>query len=166
MPDKFRPTKANAGKSKEDKKKKANPALTLKTLELNWAIDGNDLKHRMETLKGFLRKGYRVDILLVGKRKKRKAEPEEAENTLAEVREAIRNCEGAKEWKDREGALGGMMRLFAQGQEVVSKEEPKKIEQVEEDKEEKEVFTTKTGKKLSKNRMKQLGMLKDEPASE
>ena len=132
--------------------------MTLKTIELNWAIDSHDLKHRLETMRGFLRKGYRVDVLLVGKKRKRKAEPEEAQATLRGVKECIESVEGAKEWKTMEGKVGSMVKLYAEGK-AVEEEVPEEPEA--ELKEEKVVMKTSSGKKLSKSRMKQLGLLND-----
>jgi len=96
-------------------KKKGNPALTLKTLELNWAIDPHDLGHRLKRMREFLEKGYRVDVLLAGKRKKRKATPEEAEETLRKVRECVEEVEGAREWKSMEGKVGVQVMLYIEG---------------------------------------------------
>lgn len=96
-------------------KKQSNPAMTLKTLELNWAIDPHDLEHRLKRMRDFLEKGYRVDVVLVGKRKKRKASPEEAAQTLDKIREAIKMVDGAKEWKGMEGKVGAHVMLFIEG---------------------------------------------------
>lgn len=154
LPAKYKAT-ATEGAGLKKKEKKSNPALTLKTLELNWAIDAHDLEHRLNTMKGFLRKGYRVDVLLIGKRKKRKAEPEEAQQTLRRVKEAVGEVEGAKEWKAMDGKVGGMMKLFVEGKEDESMKS-------EEEKAEDDVPRTKTGKKLSKNRLRQMGLLTEE----
>lgn len=104
-------------------KKKDNPALTLKTLELNWAIDPHDLEHRLRRMREFLEKGYRVDVLLVGKRKKRKASPEEAAETLRKVKESIGLVEGAREWKSMEGKVGVQVMLYIEGRAKKDEEE-------------------------------------------
>lgn len=96
-------------------KKPSNPALTLKTLELNWAIDPHDLEHRLKRMREFLEKGYRVDVLLVGKRKKRKASLEEAQEALRRVKEGVEAVEGAREWKAMEGKVGGQVMLYIEG---------------------------------------------------
>ena len=98
-------------------KKKDNPSATVKTIELNWAIDAHDLKHRLEKVKDFLSRGWRVDIIMAGKKGGRKATPQEAQNCLAAVREAITQVEGAKEWKSMNGAVGGMATVYAEGKE-------------------------------------------------
>ncbi|KFY61969.1 hypothetical protein V497_02673 [Pseudogymnoascus sp. VKM F-4516 (FW-969)] len=107
--------------AKSLKKKPANPSQTVKTLELNWAIDPHDLGHRLRRMQEFLEKGYRVDVLLVGKRKKRKASPEEAAETLRRIREEAEGVEGAKEWKAMEGKVGGQVTVYLEGK-------PKKLE--------------------------------------
>ncbi|KAI9743136.1 MAG: hypothetical protein M1818_003431 [Claussenomyces sp. TS43310] len=96
-------------------KKKDNPTATVKTIELNWAIDGNDLRHRLDRMKQFLSKGWRVDVVMAGKRKGRKATIDEAEEVLRVVRQRIAEVDGAKEWKRMEGAVGKQALLFAEG---------------------------------------------------
>jgi len=85
-----------------------------KVLELNWAIDKNDLSHRMVRLKEFLQKGMKVEVLLASKRRKRKATEEEARNTLATVKETAREVD-AREFRDMQGSVGGMVQLFYRG---------------------------------------------------
>ena len=48
--------------------------VATKTIELNWAIDGNDLGHRLQRIKDFLGKGNRVEVMMAPKRKGRKGE--------------------------------------------------------------------------------------------
>ncbi|KAL5347747.1 hypothetical protein ACLOAV_007156 [Pseudogymnoascus australis] len=100
---------------KAAKKKPANPSQTVKTLELNWAIDPHDLEHRLKRMREFLEKGYRVDVVLIGKRKKRKATPEEAAETLRRIREAVEEVEGAREWKAMEGKVGVQVTVYFEG---------------------------------------------------
>ena len=102
---------------KSRSKKKDNPSATVKTIELNWAIDAHDLKHRLERVKDFLVKGWRVDIVMAGKKGGRKATPEEAQSCLAAVREAIAEVDGAKEWKSINGTVGGLVTVYAEGRE-------------------------------------------------
>lgn len=99
-------------------KMKEAPSATLKTIELNWAIDPNDLRHRLERVKEFLSKGWRVDVIMAGKRKGRKATAEEAEALVKKVREALQEVEGSKEWKAMEGRVGGAATIFLEGNQV------------------------------------------------
>lgn len=110
------------------KRRNENPALTLKTLELNWAIDPHDLGHRLKRMREFLEKGFRVDVLLAPKRKKRRASPEEAEETLRKVQQCVEEVEGAKEWKPMEGKVGAQVLFFAQGKPKEKEPEEKEPE--------------------------------------
>jgi translation initiation factor IF-3 len=96
-------------------KKKEAPSATVKTIELNWAIDRNDLKHRLDRVKEFLAKGWRVDVVMAGKKKGRKATPEEAENLVRSVKGVLVEVDGAKEWKAMDGKVGGLATIYAEG---------------------------------------------------
>lgn len=89
--------------------------VTTKTIELNWAIDGNDLGHRLQRIKDFLGKGNRVEVMMAAKRKGKKATEEEAQRLVDKVRAAIGECEGAKESKPMEGKLLGTATIYAEG---------------------------------------------------
>ena len=91
------------------------PQNVVKQLELNWAIDRNDLAHRMDRMEDFLTKGMRVELVLAGKRKGRKATLDEADAMLATIRQRVQACEGVKEVKPMEGKLLGLATLFFQG---------------------------------------------------
>lgn len=97
------------------KLKGARGGVTEKTIELNWAIDGNDLSHRLVKLKGFLGKGFRVEVVLGAKRKGRKATVEEAETLIQRVKEAVGEVEGAKESKPMDGKLLGVLMMQFEG---------------------------------------------------
>lgn len=88
-----------------------------KNLELNWAIGGGDLKHRIGKLREFLGEGRRVEVLLGPKKKGRKASPEEAEGVLRAVEEVVKECRGAKEVK-REGSVGAVLTIVYEGKKV------------------------------------------------
>ena len=92
-----------------------NPAHIVKTLELNWAIDRNDLSHRLNKMVQFLEKGNRVEVMLATKRKGRRATIEEAESVLELVREKVGQVEGAKEWKAMQGRVLTPSVLFFEG---------------------------------------------------
>jgi translation initiation factor IF-3 len=89
-----------------------------KNLELNWAIAGGDLKHRLERLKEFLMDGRKVEVMLAPKRKGKKATEVEAESVLKAVRDVVKECKGAKEGK-KEGELGGVMTIVFEGKKAV-----------------------------------------------
>lgn len=93
-----------------------------KNLELNWAIAGGDLKHRIEKMKGFLREGRKVEITLGPKRRGRKATPEEADALMTALRTAVKECKGANEVK-HEGAVGGVMTVVFEGKKIAEKKE-------------------------------------------
>lgn len=97
------------------KAKAARGSITEKTIELNWAIDGNDLNHRLTKMKGFLEKGFRVDVVLGAKRKGRKATEEEAEALIEKIKKAACEVEGTRESKPKEGKLLGMLTLQFEG---------------------------------------------------
>ncbi len=104
-----------AEKSRQKKKKNELPVATVKTIELNWAIDPHDLGHRLQRVKDFLNKGWRVDVVMAGKKRSRRATPEEMKVLVARVREVMKEVEGAKEWRGMEGALGGVATVFLEG---------------------------------------------------
>lgn len=96
-------------------KKKELPSATVKTIELNWAIDPHDLQHRLQRMKNFLSKGWRVDVVMAGKKRGRKATPEEAKILVEKVREAMKEVEGSKEWREMEGRLGATATIYLVG---------------------------------------------------
>jgi translation initiation factor IF-3 len=97
---------------------------TPKSLELNWAIAPGDLKHRLESMKRFLREGRKVEVLLGPKKRGKKATQEEAEAVMKRVREAVEECKGSKEVKS-EGQVGGVITVVFEGTRVEKKvEEP------------------------------------------
>jgi translation initiation factor IF-3 len=104
---------------------------TPKSLELNWAIAPADLKHRLESLKRFLREGRKVEVLLGPKKKGKKASQEEAEAVMKSVREAAGECKGSKEVKS-EGQVGGVITIVFEGRKVEKMVEEKKVETREE----------------------------------
>jgi translation initiation factor IF-3 len=96
-----------------------------KNLELNWAIAGGDLKHRLERLKEFLREGRKVEILLGPKKRGKKATEQEANAVIKAVRDAAGECKGASEVK-AEGTVGAVMTVVFEGRKIEEKkEEPK-----------------------------------------
>lgn len=92
-------------------------SVQSKEMELNWAIDPHDLEHRMRQLKAFLEKGFRVQIMLATKRRKRVASKEAAEAVLAKIGEIVSEVPGAKEFMAREGVLLKTMKLHVEGRQ-------------------------------------------------
>lgn len=91
-----------------------------KNLELNWAIAGGDLKHRLGRLKEFLSEGRKVEVLLGPKKKGRKATEQEANDTMQAVRDAVTECKGAGELRS-EGDVGGVLTIVFQGKKPKEK---------------------------------------------
>ncbi|KAF2834240.1 hypothetical protein M501DRAFT_1001398 [Patellaria atrata CBS 101060] len=98
-----------AAREKEKTDKVRRKGLATKELEMNWAIDGNDLAHRLSRLKEFLGQGRRVDVTLAPKKKGRKATLEEARELLQTLTKSAEET-GAKILK-QEGALERVMML-------------------------------------------------------
>ncbi|GJD01173.1 translation initiation factor IF-3 [Colletotrichum higginsianum] len=86
------------------RKETARKLARFKVLELNWAIAPHDLGHRMKQMKGFLEKGYKVEVLFAKKKGSRRATRDEAEALVQAVRDAVAEVGGAKEWKESEGS--------------------------------------------------------------
>ena len=102
-----------AAREAEEAKRKAAKMTKIQTkqLEVSWGMSDNDLGHRIVRLKEFLKKGWKVEVVFGSKRKgwmnKREASAEEAERVLQKLREAVNEVEGAKEWREMQGFLGG-----------------------------------------------------------
>ncbi|KAG0303493.1 hypothetical protein BGZ98_006582 [Dissophora globulifera] len=72
-------------KAKQAKQsKKANESAT-KELQLNWGTDNHDLAHKLARSRGFLEKGYRLDIQINGKKRKTTT-PQEREAIMERVK--------------------------------------------------------------------------------
>jgi translation initiation factor IF-3 len=119
-----------------------------KTIELNWAIAEGDLKHRLEKLKEFLNAGRKLEVYLGPKKGSRKATEKECRLLVKAVRHAVYECQGARETKDVEGQLGGLMTLCFEGQNT---EENQGVNTKEEEEEE-EGLTWKEKKKRRRER--------------
>ena len=103
-----------------------------KKLELNWAIAGGDLTHRLAKLQDFLREGRKVDVTLGPKRRGKEATKDEADAVLKAVRDAVLDCKGASETKDPDGVVGGVMTLFFEGKDL-SEKKPEKVKEISEE---------------------------------
>ncbi|KAI4188154.1 MAG: hypothetical protein L6R41_002340 [Letrouitia leprolyta] len=97
-------------------KPKKSAAASSKELEVHWSMAPNDLKHRLEKLKEFLEQGRRVEVVFGKKRKgwrdKRDVSDEGAKQILKQIRDAVAEVEGAKEWKEMDGQLRGGLTMF------------------------------------------------------
>ncbi|KAL5328873.1 hypothetical protein ACEPPN_002381 [Leptodophora sp. 'Broadleaf-Isolate-01'] len=91
--------------------------VTQKTMELNWAIGKNDLGHRMGKLRGWLEKGWRVEVVLAGKKKGRKASEEEGMALVGVIKGLVGEV-GAREMKPEEGKMLGQLTLYLEGKEA------------------------------------------------
>jgi len=101
--------------SQKENKAKSAKMSSVKTLELNWAIDLNDLGHRLEKVAEFLAEGRRVEIVLASKKQGRKASKQECEAVLKKIADCVDSVPKAKELKGLEGKLGGFASLVLQG---------------------------------------------------
>ena len=110
---------------KIDIARKAERGPVLKALELNWAIAGGDLKHRLDKLQEFLRDGRKVEVTFGPKRRGKKATDEEAKSVLKAVEDAASECKGTGEVK-REGVMGGVMTITYQGTDLEGNKDQKK----------------------------------------
>ncbi|KAF2643839.1 hypothetical protein P280DRAFT_466569 [Massarina eburnea CBS 473.64] len=109
-----------------------------KNLELNWAIAGGDLGHRLEKLKGFLKDGRKVEVLIGPKIRGRVATEEECRDLLLQVRGTVEELSGAREIKKPDGVIGGVMTLFFEGKNLGESTSPEKKPKGEAKKERKE----------------------------
>ncbi|KAK4669685.1 uncharacterized protein QC763_205130 [Podospora pseudopauciseta] len=103
---------------KAEKKKLQNGVkVVTKEVEMNWAMAPHDLATKIRRLKGFLEKGYRVEVTMMHpkKKSKRKANDEEAKQVFGEVIKVLEEVPGTTEYKSRQGQVGKTQLLFLQG---------------------------------------------------
>lgn len=122
----------------KERKKKLKSSATSKTIELNWALDGNDLKHRIVRMQEFLGKGYKLEVVLAPKRKGRVATEEEAEELLRNIRAAVEEVKGSRETATMSGTLLATATLFFEGKiQKQTKEEKAEAKAAEREKQRK-----------------------------
>lgn len=94
-------------KIKEKARAKAAKATKVQTkkLELNWAIDAHDLKHRLGQLTTFLEKGAKVELVLTKKKGKRAATVDEIKHVMQSVMDTTKEI-GGTQVKAMEGEPG------------------------------------------------------------
>lgn len=99
----------------KERKKLESASKSVKTLELNWAIDGNDLGHRLDRMQQFLGEGRQVEVILASKKRGRKASLEECQGVLGRIRKAADAVDGAREAKEMNGKVGSFATVYFQG---------------------------------------------------
>lgn len=109
--------------AQKESKQIAAKERSIKTLELNWAIDGNDLGHRLDKMRSFLAEGRRVEVVLASKKRGRKATSAECEEVLRKIRGVADGVPGARESKAMDGKVGGVVTLTFQGRASVAPKE-------------------------------------------
>ncbi len=99
-------------KQKKDKErmqkehKKSMKQSLPKQIELNWAIGSNDLEHKLNQMKGFIKDGKKVEVILANKKRQRQATPEEGQQVLRKVKEKLAEADG-REIREMEGGVVG-----------------------------------------------------------
>ncbi|EGO60512.1 hypothetical protein NEUTE1DRAFT_97679 [Neurospora tetrasperma FGSC 2508] len=122
-------------KAKEERRKQ----VSKKELEINWAIAAHDLGFRTRQLQNFLRKGHRVEIMLLqkkDKKQKKTATQEECQEVVRMIREAVAEVPKVQEVKPMDGQVGKVVRMVFQGPTPKKNKEDAAAE--EEEKEEKD----------------------------
>lgn len=152
-----------------ERQAKAKPKKDVKDMakqiELNWAIDPNDLKHRLDKMAEFLREGRRVEILLAPKKRGRKASEDEQDDVLRKIKDNAETVEGAEEWKAMEGKPPGQTVLHFKANGAVAKMETsaEKGEKFDKKEQEKRERREKQEKRSLEKQEKQQKMLIDKP---
>lgn len=95
--------------------KKASSGAANKIVELNWAIDTNDLAHRLPRIVEYLREGRRVEVNFAAKKRGRRADLEECKTLIEKVRETVESVRGAKVAKELQGPIGGVATIVLAG---------------------------------------------------
>ena len=99
--------------------------VTQKTMELNWAIGKGDLGHGMGKWGGWLERGWRVEVVIAGKKKGRKATEEEARELLGAIGGVMAEM-GGREMKPVEGKVLGTLTMFLEGKQQQQGKKAKK----------------------------------------
>jgi translation initiation factor IF-3 len=91
--------------------------VSVKQMELNWAIDNNDLTHRLKQITAFLEKGCKVEIILLRKKGKRPPTVEEVKSVMDKVLQAVKDAD-AVQTKAMEGEPGRRLMLTVKKSEA------------------------------------------------
>lgn len=84
---------------KAKRQKPRSRSNLMKMLELNWAIEPNDLKHKLDKMKGFLEEGRKVELTIAKKRRGRDATEGEKAKLLDFIKKFAQGLVGVKEYK-------------------------------------------------------------------
>lgn len=106
-----------AAQKEKERKARARQAAKSKQkeVEVGWAIAQHDLDIKLGRARGFLEKGYKVDVVVARKKGARAAERPEMEEVVKSVRDLVAAVPGAKERKASEGDYGRTMRFYFEG---------------------------------------------------
>lgn len=85
-----------------------------KIVEISWAIADNDLALKGRRVKEFLENGFRVEVVLLPRKRGRKASEAECEELIGRVRGVFGEVEGAKEARKPDGEVGKTLRMFVE----------------------------------------------------
>lgn len=111
------------------RKQLAHKEQKPKQLELNWAISEHDLEMKLKQMEQFVSEGKKVEILLAGKKRARRATAEEAETALRKIRERLVEID-AKEVAPMEGVLGKQAILMVKSKkENITKTQNDEVEE-------------------------------------
>lgn len=77
---------------------------STKQLEFSWTIDPNDLRHKLNKMKGFLEGGRKVELIIASRKarggaKGREVAKEDRDKLVASIRAFTKNLNGVREWK-------------------------------------------------------------------
>lgn len=106
--------RAREAEAARKEQRKLAPA-GIKVIELNWAIDPNDLGHRLSKLAEFLNARRRVEVVVAPKRRGRKASPEECAALIKRIKETVHKVDGAKELRPMQGKVGNVVSFMLEG---------------------------------------------------
>ncbi|KAK0883952.1 hypothetical protein LTR87_002173 [Friedmanniomyces endolithicus] len=102
-------------RKKSANKERVKEGSKAQTLELNWAIDANDLQHRLDRIGEFLSEGRRVEVVLAAKKRGRKATVQECEQVVKKIEACVAGVEGASVMKALTGKMGAFATIMLQG---------------------------------------------------
>lgn len=102
---------------KAKSKKHKDPNMTMKEIELGWAISAADLEHKMHLMRSFLEQGRRVEITAGQKKGQKLMGRKEMEALVAKIKKAITDAE-ATEISPMRGEIGSRLTIIAGGRKA------------------------------------------------